>query len=106
MSLIGDGIKNAITKVEEGSTVVVWIGWMNNVGVLFWGIVYMLVVFMYQKRYAMLVPMSGVLIYMISLLIASPISWMFRYAYSLLLILPILIIICFVNNKNLKGEKK
>lgn len=106
MSLIGDGIKNAITKVEEGSTVVVWIGWMNNVGVLFWGIVYMLVVFMYQKRYAMLVPMSGVLIYMISLLIASPISWMFRYVYSLLLILPILIIICFVNNKNLKGEKK
>lgn len=106
LSLIGDGLKNAITKVEEGSTVVVWIGWLNNVGVMFWGIIYMLMVSMYQKRCEMLVPMSGVLIYMISLLIASPISWMFRYVYSLLLILPILTIICFVNNKNIKGDNK
>ena len=106
VSLIGDGLKNAITKIEEGSTVVVWVGWMNNVGIMSWSIYYALMVFMYKKYYAMLVPMSGILIYMFSLLIASPISWMFRYVYSLLLILPTLIIICFINNKNLKGEKK
>lgn len=105
MSLVGDGLRNAITRIEEGLTTVVWIGWMNNVGVLFWGVIYMLMVFIYMKRYAMMVPMSGMLVYMVSLLIASPVSWMFRYVYSFLLITPILIVICFIKNRNLKGEK-
>ena len=65
----------------------------------------MLMEFIYMTRSAMMVQLSGMLVYMVSLLIASPVSWMFRYVYSFLLITPILIVICFIKNRNLKGEK-
>lgn len=105
-SLIGDTLKEMVEMVEKASTMVVWGGWINNVGIMFWGVFYMLMVFVYQKRYEMLIPLSGILAYMISLLVASPVSWIFRYVYSLLLIMPILMIVCFINIKKLKGDMK
>lgn len=106
ISLLGSETKDLVAKVEEGSLTIVWFGWLGNVGVLFWGVCYAVFVFMYQKKYALLVPISAILIYMLSLLIASPVSWIFRYVYPLLLIMPIIMIICFINDKNLKGDRK
>lgn len=99
VSLMGDFMRDNIMKVEKGLTSVVWLGWMNNVGVLFWAIMLMTMIFMYQKRYAMLVPLVMVFVYMLSLLVASPVSWIFRYVYSLMLILPVLFTICFIKKK-------
>lgn len=106
LSLLGDDLRNLIRIKEEELTTTVWFSWMNNVGVMFWAVVYALIVFMYQKRYALLIPMSGILVYMFSLLIASPVSWMFRYVYSLLLVLPILVIICLVDSKKIIKRKR
>lgn len=105
VSLLGNDAKEIITKVENGLVNASWFGWMNSVGVLFWGIWFVLMVFLYQKRYALMIPMTGVCIYMASLLVASPVSYIFRYVYSLMLILPILLIICFIKDKKTRGRK-
>ena len=105
VSLLGEPIRDGIADVEHGLTVSSWLGWMNNVGVLFWGVLFVLLVIIYQKRYKLLIPLVCILIYMASLLIASPVSWIFRYVYSLILILPVLITNCFISEKK-GGTKK
>lgn len=98
-SLLGDFTRETVMALEKGLTSSAWLGWINNVGVLFWLTCFMLMVFIYEKKYNILVPMVAVLVYMLSLLIASPVSWIFRYSYSLLLLLPVLTIICFMKKK-------
>lgn len=98
-SLLGEGVKSKVTQFENGFVASPYLGWLNNTGCLFWGMVFMLIVFLYQKKYYMLVPMSCVLIYMISLLVASPVSWIFRYVYCLLLILPIFVLMSLIRKE-------
>lgn len=104
VSLIGEKTPSLFEKIELWLMHSTWLGWMASVGVLCWGITYMVVVFLYQKKYYMMVPVSLVLVYIISLLIASPVSWIFRYVYSLLLIMPLLVLFSFVKIR--KKENK
>jgi len=104
VALLGGPIKDVAHKIEAGLTASSWLGWMANVGVMFWGILFMLVIFVYQKKYYMLVPLICVLTYMVLLLVASPIPWIFRYVYSLLLILPVLITISFLKIRDKGGR--
>lgn len=104
VALLGEPIKNGLRNVELGLTRSSWFGWATSVGVLCWGMILMVIIFIYQKKYYMLLPLSGVIIYILSLLVASPVSWIFRYVYSLLLIMPFLILCSFVKIKG-KDEK-
>lgn len=104
LSLIGNDARDLIRKIEYGIMNTSWLGWISSVGLMFWSIIYLVIVFLYQKKYYILVSMSCILVYMISLLVASPVSGMFRYVFSLLLCMPVLIVFCFCNIK--KGEKK
>jgi hypothetical protein len=102
LSLLGDNARNIIKNIELGLTSTPWLGWTNSVGVLFWSIYFVLIMFLYRKHYKMLVFLVCIFVYMISLLIASPISWIFRYVYSLMLILPILVVMCFIKERKEK----
>lgn len=99
IALLGNNARVFITKAGSLLTTTVFSGWMNTVGMLCWGIVYVFILFIYQRRYNMLVVMACILIYILSLLVASPISLIFRYVYALLLVLPVLAILLFCNNK-------
>ena len=105
MSLLGDGIKDTVTRFFGWFIHSIWFSYLGSVGILFWGVYFAVVVFLYMKQYHFLVPMSGLVVYMISLLVASPVSWIFRYVFSLLLIMPVLLILCFMNNNNDKVKK-
>lgn len=100
VSLLGDWLRDFIRRVEYGLMNTAWLGWLSSVGVLVWGLIAMVVIFLYQKRYYMLVVLSCILAYVASLLVASPVPGIFRYMYSVLLVMPILVIICFIKNKN------
>lgn len=104
LSLIGEQPASMIKSIELWLMSSYWSGWMTNVGIMCWGVIFMLAVFLYQKKYYMIVPVSLILVYIISLLIASPVSWIFRYVYSLLLILPLLALFSFVKLR--KKENK
>ncbi|MBQ7802633.1 hypothetical protein IJ380_02120 [Candidatus Saccharibacteria bacterium] len=94
--LLGDFGFRLTQAIEIGNSRAIWGSWMANVGIMYWWVIMSVTVFLYEKKYKLLIPFSGVLIYMILLLGASPISWIFRYVFSLLLILPVATIIYFV----------
>lgn len=102
--LLGEEAYKITQAVEIGNSKAIWGSWMASVGFMYWWVLVSVIVFIYQKRYKMLIPLSGVLIYMALLLVASPISWIFRYVFSLLLILPITTVLYFINPKERKSH--
>lgn len=101
-SLLGDGMQKAIHNVEKGVSSSVWGGWLNNVSIMIWALILVIIIFIYQRRYYMFVPLSGVIMYILSMFIASPVPGIFRYVFSLLLILPVAIVISFTKAKERK----
>ena len=97
--LLGENVFYLINAAEIGTTGAIWGSWMGNVGFMCWWVVLSVLIFIYQKRYKLLIPFASVLAYIALLLVASPVSLIFRYVFSLLLILPIATIIYFIKPK-------
>jgi len=97
--LFGSELRDFVEKSGYNLMDTSWFGWLGNVGVIVWFIVAITIVYLYQKRYKLMILMVAPVIYIISLMVASPISGSFRYVYSLLLIMPVLILICFIKSE-------
>ncbi|MBQ3464313.1 hypothetical protein IJH27_00540 [Candidatus Saccharibacteria bacterium] len=102
--VLGDVIYKLVHHTEMGNTRAVWGSWMASVGFMCWWLVVSIIVFIYKKRYKMLIPLSIVVVYIGLLLVASPISWIFRYVFSLLLIMPVSTVLFFVKIEERKNH--
>jgi hypothetical protein len=76
-----------------------WFGAITNVGALVWGYIFMFIAALYKKRKSVALAIIPIFVYICSLLIASPVSWIFRYVYILLLALPVFFCLVFCEPK-------
>lgn len=97
--LLGAEVRNSVERIGYSLMETGWFGWIGNVGVVFWLILLVTLLYIYRRRYELLVLMVCPLTYIASLFVASPVAASFRYVYSLMLMLPILFMICFMEKK-------
>ena len=89
INLLGEWPRKTIAKLMRNLLRSSWFGFMTNVGFLVWVFILTVFILIYKRRWTALLSMSLVGIYLITLLIASPVSWSFRYVYILMLTLPL-----------------
>ena len=106
INIFGEKYRYIVSLFIRGTERTSCLGFFANVGFLVWSFILLAVIFIYKKMWTGLYAEIPVFVYLASLLIASPVSWIFRYVYSLLLMLPFFIIIAFYGKERARKTSR
>lgn len=90
INIFGEWYRKDVTLLMRGLPRSSWFGFLTNIGFLVWTHILAIFIFAYKKKKNALFSILLVMAYLATLLIASPVSWIFRYVYILMIDLPLL----------------
>lgn len=99
INIFGEQYRIFVAQVFRALPRTSWFGFFTNVGALVWCYIFMFISALYRKRKTVALLFIPIFVYIASLLIASPVSWIFRYIYILLLALPVFFCLTFFHSK-------
>lgn len=93
--LIGlrEPISKVLTKITDQSIYNI----LFSEGVVIWAMFFSVVVFLYKKRYDLLLVIAPLVVLWLTLMIATPINYDFRYIFPIYLAVPVIIIFMLQN---------